>query len=271
MNITILANNDLAGCVALNYLVPQLENHVITVFLSSQVGKKQSDGVPAQLAELKFFEQTLFTELLFPALDGAAEVVGKAAGLVSFQGLRRWSVRGVEVLNRINEDEGLARLRESEPELVLSIRYGVILKDAVIGLPRLGVLNLHAGRLPDYRGVMGSFWAMLNGEAALGTTLHYIDDVGVDTGRIVNTTTLPVRQGKSYLWHVLALYEDGCRNMAEAVHALAANESLPASPQPSGGHYYTFPTEAELARFAENGRRLFDRDEVAAIARRFLP
>ena len=299
MNLTILANSDLASCIALNHLVPQLEGHTISVLLSSQVGAKQTKAVPPSLAELKFFEQTLFTELLFPALDSVtgghatgSDIASEPPPLHTFNGLKtgRWqtadqpeplhgrigngtqtpSVRTVAILNQINTNEGLARLRVTRPDLILSIRYGVILREAAIAVPRLGVLNLHSGRLPDYRGVMASFWALLNGETVLGTTLHFIDDPGIDTGRVVSTTTLPVRADKSYLWHVLALYEDGCRNMAQAVAALASGEPLPASPQAKGGHYYTFPDESDLARFAAGGRYLFTRDEVVAVARRFL-
>ena len=279
MNITILANKDIASCLALNYLLPRLEEHTASLFLSGRVGVPQKqktqdgDGTPLALAELRFLEQTLFTDLLFPAIDGRGDgPTADDSRLFTFAGLgRKFGLRTVEELNRVNDAEGLARLAGTEPELILSIRYGAILKEAAIGLPRLGVLNLHSGRLPEYRGVMASFWALLQGEAALGTTLHYITDPGIDTGPIIATTTLPVQPGRSYLCHVLALYEDGCRAMAEAVATLAAGEPLPSRPQPPGGRYYSFPEEADLTRFAAAGWRLTEPEAVAALARRFLP
>ncbi|WP_444995834.1 hypothetical protein [Aliikangiella sp. IMCC44359] len=38
MNITILANRDLASNLALNYWLPELTQHNLTVFLSDVVG-----------------------------------------------------------------------------------------------------------------------------------------------------------------------------------------------------------------------------------------
>ena len=70
MRITILANRDLASCLALNRLLPALQQqqqHVdLSVFLSSAVGsKKSSAAVPDGLKQLNFFEQKLFTDAIF--------------------------------------------------------------------------------------------------------------------------------------------------------------------------------------------------------------
>jgi methionyl-tRNA formyltransferase len=101
--------------------------------------------------------------------------------------------------NNINSAEGLLILRKMQPDLILSVRYGVILKNEAIRTARLGVLNLHSGLLPNYRGVMTTFWAMLNGETTIGTTLHYINDANIDAGDIVDTTTIKADSSRSYL------------------------------------------------------------------------
>ena len=49
--------------------------------------------------------------------------------------------------------------------------YRRILKAAAIQIPRHGVLNLHSGLLPAYKGLMATFWATLNGEEEIGCTL----------------------------------------------------------------------------------------------------
>ena len=50
----------------------------------------------------------------------------------------------------------------------------------------LGVLNLHSGKLPDYRGVMATFRAMMAEDETLFSTVHWIDDKTIDTGRILS-------------------------------------------------------------------------------------
>ena len=67
MRITILANSDLPSNYALNLLVASLSAHDLTIFLSDRVGKQTTR--PSGLKDLAFFEQSLFTQLLFPLMD----------------------------------------------------------------------------------------------------------------------------------------------------------------------------------------------------------
>ena len=265
MNITLLCNRDLASNLALNRLLPRLsKEHQIRVFLSDRVGA-QAQG-PADLAQLKFYEQTLFNELLFPAIDA-----GPGSGeLLSFQGLGRYTVSAPASLNRVNSEESLEVLASTDPDLIISIRYGGILREQAIAIPRLGVINLHSGLLPDYRGVMATFRALLAGESNIGCTLHYIRDAGIDTGDIITTTSLAVDPSRSYLWHVLALYGDGCDAILECTDLLARGETPSTSEQGSGGSYFSFPDEHDIANFRGSGFSLYDAAEITAVARRFL-
>jgi methionyl-tRNA formyltransferase len=45
---------------------------------------------------------------------------------------------------------------------------------------------------------MASFWALLNNESEIGTTLHFIEDSSIDTGSIVASTRLAVQRERSY-------------------------------------------------------------------------
>ena len=268
MNITILTNRDLASCFALNRLIPGLAEHQVTVFLSSRVGSKPL-AVPLQ--HLKFVEQDLLNGLIAPLLDpDTSGPAREGQTLFSFEQLGSLITGGVSTLNAINETAGLERYAESEPDLVLSVRYGVILRDPAISLPKHGVLNLHSGLLPDYKGVMATFWAMLNKESEIGTTLHFIEDSSIDTGSIVTTTRFPVQPDRSYLWHVLSLYEPGCARMLEAVEVLDRGLALERHAQPDRGNYFSFPDEVALTRFAKQGGRLFEPDEVLNVMRQFI-
>ena len=162
------------------------------VFLSSKVGGKKNKPVQLQLQSLAFFEQDLFNQLLSPLFNKIPNKIPNKKGFSSFEQFDQCLARPVEILNDINSPQGLSKIAESQPDLIISIRYGCILKNAVIEIPPLGVLNLHSGILPDYRGVMATFWAMLNNEQTAGTTLHYISDASIDTGSIVASSALSV-------------------------------------------------------------------------------
>ncbi|HAZ78734.1 MAG TPA: formyl transferase, partial [Porticoccaceae bacterium] len=53
----------------------------------------------------------------------------------------------------LKSPEALSRVAATEPDLILSIRFGLILPQTIIDLPKYGVINLHSGLLPVYRGV----------------------------------------------------------------------------------------------------------------------
>jgi len=261
VNITVLANHDIASNLALNLLLPRLGDHHVTTYLSSRVGKEEAK--PQALEALSAFERELLQEL--EELKGGPSTTQPR--LKSFGSLGEVIGRPIETLNHINSVAGQAIFAATSPDLVITIRYGVILKQPVIALPSKGVINLHSGILPDYRGVMASFWGLLNGAKELGTTLHYIDDNTIDTGRIISTTSLPVDRQRSYLWHVLNLYAEGCENILRVVKQLQENLTINSQPQASNGRYYTFPSDDDLGQFFQLGLKLFDSDARSVLSR----
>src|SRR5258707_15769365 len=60
---------------------------------------------------------------------------------------------------------------------------GNILRDRVLKVPRLGILNSHLALLPEIRGMSSPEWSLLCG-VPLGITIHLMDS-GVDTGPIL--------------------------------------------------------------------------------------
>ena len=270
MNITLLVNKDLPSCLALNYILPFLSSHRIFVFFSSRVGRENKD-TPAGMKQLQFFEQELFNDVVFPLLDQDRSRNRKSS-LLSFSGLSMYCVNAPEDLNDIN-GRGIEVLASTEPDLVVSIRYGVILQQEAISIPGFGVLNLHSGDLPKYRGVMASFRALLAGESELKTTLHFIDDNGIDSGRIIGKSTLTVDVEKSYLWHVLSLYELGSRLVLDIVEQIDLGKKIRPevlSKELGISQYYSFPSSKDIEKFEKLGFSLVQPEDVTPFVKKFM-
>lgn len=62
--------------------------------------------------------------------------------------------------------------------------YNRIVKSPVLNAPKYGVINLHGGKLPEYRGCAPINWQLINGEEVGGCCIHYVDE-GIDTGDII--------------------------------------------------------------------------------------
>lgn len=80
---------------------------------------------------------------------------------------------------------------EVKPDLLVLIGYTKILKEPMISLPQLGTINLHGGKLPDYRGASVINWQIINGEREGGVAVLYVDE-GIDTGDIIAEERFPI-------------------------------------------------------------------------------
>jgi len=78
-------------------------------------------------------------------------------------------------------EEFLAQLGVLFPDVIVVAAYGKFLPKAVLDLPRLGCVNLHASLLPRFRGAAPIQAAIIEGDEETGVTLMKMD-VGLDTG-----------------------------------------------------------------------------------------
>jgi methionyl-tRNA formyltransferase len=238
VKITLLVNHDLPALLALNKLIPALKQHDIRIFFSKKSGSNSKIENP-KLAELAEFE--------------SRQLCGSTR-LISFEEL------GAQVLNKINTHD-YQQFADTEPELVVSIRYMTILKDRVINTSKFGVINLHSGPLPAYQGVMATFWGLYNEEHHIGTTLHFIEDSEIDTGSIILASSIEANYQRSYLWNVLNIYQQGCVNIVQVIKQLSLGEALNSSPQLGKANYYSFPNAEQIN--ASNIRLFSEEDNVA--------
>lgn len=267
VKILCCLNADVVSNVALNLLLPTLATHDVTVGLSTRIGGTAAHE-PRARRELRAAEQLFATDVMFPLIERAANP--DDGRYLTFGEVERH--RGIRVvpLANPNADPGLTLIRSLAPDLIVSIRYGAIFRAAAIAIPPLGVLNLHAGILPEYRGVIASFRALMAGEEEIGSTLHYIADGTIDTGPVVTHVRVPVDSTRSLLAHVLSLYPPSIPPLADAIGRLSRGEALATHVQ-SGGAYYSYPSEAEWAEFSRRGWRVADPSDLHDVFSLYLP
>lgn len=76
------------------------------------------------------------------------------------------------------------QLEEWDADIFVCSGYNRILPPAVFDMPPEGTINLHGGRLPEYRGSAPLNWQLINGETVGGCAIIYLD-AGIDTGPIL--------------------------------------------------------------------------------------
>ena len=136
----------------------------------------------------------------------------------------------------INHHQVVHLARELKPDVICvfgtSLIRGDLLKEG-----RLGIVNLHGGLSPEYRGADCTFWALYNGEPdKVGCTLHWID-TGIDTGRLIAHICPEVREGDTELALFWRAVRDSAEVYAETITRLSNGEALGVA-QPTKGRLY---------------------------------
>ena len=119
-------------------------------------------------------------------------------------------------------------------DLLIVAAYGLLLPPAVLSLPDLGCINVHASLLPRWRGAAPIERAIMAGDTETGITLMQMDE-GLDTGDIIvqaRCPILPEMTGKQLHDTLAAL---GSRVLLDSLDQLS---SLPRTPQPERGVTY---------------------------------
>lgn len=87
--------------------------------------------------------------------------------------------------------EAQAELAAFEPDLIIVAAYGLLLPQAVLDIPRLGCINIHASLLPRWRGAAPIQRAILAGDGDTGITIMQMDK-GLDTGAMLYKLRCPI-------------------------------------------------------------------------------
>jgi len=268
LRILVCTKRDLAGNLLLNRMLPRLAGHDVRVLLANRV-RAETETVP-DLGALKFFDQDLPVEVLFTLLD-SLPAPPAGAELLSFRHLEERFGVPIAAAGHIGNGALTGAVRAAEPDLVVSVQFGFIFKPEALAIPRLGLINLHSGALPQRAGVNPTFWCMLEGEAEAACSLHWIT-AAIDAGPVIAVRPTPIDYGRSFLSNWLRNYETGATMITDAVDRLARGETLPAVPQDDAARVFVpKPTPDDFARFRALGHRLVDHGEYLALLRRWLP
>ena len=157
--MSLFLNKDLESNIALNCLLPTLRQHQFNIYLSEKVGKESSI---APLQHLAFLEREFPNKNLFPQLEHTP-----TNGFLSFNQISKKLGVSITIVDTV--EASLDDISAFQPDLFVSIRFGKIFKGKILSVPPLGIVNLHSAILPHYKGVLGTFRAILNGDKKIGS------------------------------------------------------------------------------------------------------
>jgi methionyl-tRNA formyltransferase len=90
----------------------------------------------------------------------------------------------------------IAALAALKPDLLIVAAYGLLLPQAVLDIPRLGAINVHASLLPRWRGASPVQAAILAGDTESGISLMQME-AGLDSGPVLAKEALRIREDET--------------------------------------------------------------------------
>lgn len=137
-----------------------------------------------------------------------------------------------------NAEDFVDSIRDLGPDLFVLAGYSKILKKRVIDVPKQGAINLHGGKLPEYRGVAPINWQIINGETTGGCCILYVDE-GIDTGAILaqeHYAIFPEDDAGTVLTKTLEIFP---KLLLRVLDELKAGTAKPVPQNRNEGCYYT--------------------------------
>lgn len=160
---------------------------------------------------------------------------------------------------RLKAPDAFEQLQAWTPEIIVVAAFGQILRPAVLELPPLGCINVHASLLPHLRGAAPIQAALLNGDLKTGVTIMRMDQ-GVDTGPILSQRALDIKPDDTAQTLSARLAQLGAELLIETLPAYISGAI---EPQPQDD------TKASYAPLLEKEAGRLDFSEpAAALARR---
>jgi len=91
-------------------------------------------------------------------------------------------------VDEIGQQQGL--------DLAISARNNAILRPWFLEKFNFGVINCHGGYIPDYKGVGGHIFPIINGERYSGGTIHWMTKE-VDAGDVIDRRKVPISSNET--------------------------------------------------------------------------
>ncbi|SFS50983.1 methionyl-tRNA formyltransferase [Marininema halotolerans] len=130
---------------------------------------------------------------------------------------------------KLREPDALAELLAYKPDLIVTAAYGQLLPKALLDVPRLGCINVHASLLPKYRGGAPIHHALINGEKETGITIMYMVEA-LDAGDILSQERMVIDESDDVGTLHDKLSHVGATLLLKTIPQLLSNE-IKARPQ----------------------------------------
>lgn len=147
-------------------------------------------------------------------------------------------------VGNINSAKSIDKIASFSPDVGISLAAPILSKE-VLDIAKLGNLNLHKGKLPEYRGMPPAFWEIKNGEEKVGCSIHVMTEM-LDEGDLLLEDEVTIEKWSTPAGLRIRLDEIGIKMMATGLGLYLSND-YSVKKQVGESKTYTKPTLKEYA------------------------
>ena len=150
--------------------------------------------------------------------------------------------KGIETFKTINPNNNLFLdiLKDKAPDVIINQSMSII-KNELLSVPSIGILNRHNALLPKNRGRLTPFWVIYKKEIETGVSIHFLDKK-IDSGDIVIQKKYKVNKKDNFNTLVDKNYKIAPIAMIEALDKLENNDFELIENKDSDSTYNSLPT-----------------------------
>ncbi len=151
-----------------------------------------------------------------------------------------------------NKQDFLGELRSINPDVIINQTLSII-KNELLSIPKIGIINRHNALLPKNRGRLTPFWVKYKKESYTGVSIHFLTEA-IDAGDIIHQEKFPVSKKDSIRRIVKKNYEVARKAMLIALDKLENGDKSYMKNDDAQSSYNTVPSLKD-AIFYRVGKR----------------
>lgn len=145
--------------------------------------------------------------------------------------------------------EFLSEFRGLAPDIVVTAAYGQILSEEFLSIPKIGTINIHPSRLPEYRGATPVPAALLDGHKSTAVTILFTVKK-LDAGNIILQKDFDIEPTETGGQLTSRLFAASCEMLLESLMKLAKDPGFKGVPQDDAKATFCKKIDKEMGAIA---------------------
>ena len=259
MNITFILNDfSLHNHIVETYCTQHSNHHIslvkVPLVLRGKSRKETASRILPRLSR-RFIWNKLQESIVVSLITLAPKLLGRGAVFRRLRRIAKIHCLPFHISQDVMSKETLAFVKQQTPDVIVTLFHQII-RSELIKIPRLGVVNIHPGILPEFRGIQPYFWELMEGFGHGGPSLHFIEDESIDTGRIIAQARFPTTASMSVQLNYYLTCRSAAALLVQVLPLIEENQLVYQEQKADHGNYYRWPDSDAVTELYKKGHQI---------------